>query len=154
MVNRPEASVVAWPSAVGCPSDASNKVTLTLESGCAEAVPPVWTTPLSEAGLADEIARVAIKIDAAAITTRAVMNMNVLIETVPLSLTIDSGIISISNKVICCQRVSIQVQRDEGFNRKCDVMRAKRHLRNLESKTDAQRLPLQQRFVFIRVDSW
>src|SRR6266566_4536279 len=102
MVNRPEASVVAWPSAVGCPSDASNKVTLTLGSGCPEAVPPVWTTPFSEAGLADEIARVAIKIDAAAISTRAVMNMNVLIETVPLLLTIDLATIGNSNKLICC----------------------------------------------------
>src|SRR5207237_10565439 len=71
IANRPEASVVAWPTVVGNAAVASNKVTLTLGSGCAEAVPPVWTTPLSEAGLADEIARLPIKIDAAGLVTSA-----------------------------------------------------------------------------------
>jgi hypothetical protein len=99
IANRPEASVVAWPTVVGSAVVASNKVTLTFGSGCAKAVPPVWTTPLSEAALADEIARAAIKIDAAANSTRAVMNMNILIEIVPLSLTIDVAIIGNSNKL-------------------------------------------------------
>jgi hypothetical protein len=99
MVNRPEALVVAWPTVLGSAAVASNKVTLTLGSGCAEAVPPVWTTPLSEEALADETTPVAATIAAAAISPRAVMNMNVLIETVPLSFTIDLGIIGNSNKL-------------------------------------------------------
>jgi hypothetical protein len=104
--NRPEASVVAWPTVVGSAVIASNKVTLTLGSGWTEAVPPVWTTPLSEAAFADETTSVAATIAAAAISTRTIMNMNVLIETVTLSFTTDTETIGNSNRY-CRERVTI-----------------------------------------------
>ena len=50
-----------------------------------EAVPPVWTTPLSEAALADETLHVVVNIAATATNAKAVMNVNVRIEILPLS---------------------------------------------------------------------
>src|SRR5262249_34674622 len=80
ITNWPDALVVACPSTAGRPGVASNKVTGTLASGTAEAVPPVWTTPLSAMAFADEPRLVAVSIRATATHTKPNVSAHALIK--------------------------------------------------------------------------
>jgi hypothetical protein len=73
MLNRPEPSLVAWPSVAGCPVVASNNVTRTLGSGWLELVPPVCTTPLSDLGFADQTLSELSKTASPASSTRVIV---------------------------------------------------------------------------------
>jgi hypothetical protein len=62
-------------------------------------VPPVWTTPLSEAAYVSE-PMAATETNADASSTRVAIDILVRIEIVSRSLTIDLGIIGNSNKYL------------------------------------------------------
>ena len=70
IANRPKASVLDWPTILGCVGVASYRVTITLASGCVEAVPPFSTTPFSETALAMGTAQTAVSINAIVANTR------------------------------------------------------------------------------------